>query len=176
MKRSTKISPIMYKLLIEKVMDGFSVTEARGVLLDLEEGPQEPHVARKRVYRLIWQYQKRGWLRSEGKGWNKRYFQTEKFGLLQVEPRKAKQCEASIKECDSDYSVLFNESNEYKGELEVVLGEIDEYQSLRCRFPALESKLIPLLQQSKQRSAHLLGKVNVLTNVLSTLSEGKKTC
>lgn len=166
----------MYKLLIEKVMDGFSVTEAKDVLLEHREAPREHHETRKRVYRLIWQYQKRGWLRSEGKGWDKRYFQTDKFRLLQVEPRKAKLCEAFIKEYDSDYSVLFNENNEYKGELEVVLGEIEEYQSLRYRFPELESKLIPLLQQSKQRSAHLLGKVNVLTNVLSTLFEGKKTC
>ncbi|MCB5361729.1 hypothetical protein [Vibrio lentus] len=176
MKRSTKISAVMHKLLIEKRMDGFSVMEMRDALINLKEATQDPDEARKRVYRQIWQYQKRNWLRSEGEGRRKRYFQTEAFKELDVTPRKNAKRETLIKECTPDYSVLFRESNEYKGELEIVLGEIDEYQSLRCRFPELESRLTPLLQQAKERSAHLLGKVNVLTNVLTTLSEDCQSC
>ncbi len=174
MKRSTKISALMYKLLIEKRMDGFSVIEARDSSLSLEDETQDLVEARKRIYRQIWQYQKKNWLRSEGEGRSKRYFQTEQFKVLQVTGQKT--VEPLIKARSADYSVLFRESKEYKGELEIVLGEIDEYQSLKYRFPELESKLTPLLQQAKQRSAHLLGKVNVLTNVLNVLSEGKKTC
>lgn len=75
-----------------------------------------------------------------------------------------------------DYSVLVSERNQYKGELEIVLGEIDEYQSLKVRFPELEPKLIMLLDEAKERSAYLLGKVNGLTNVLKMLYEGKQTC
>ncbi|KAB2824225.1 hypothetical protein [Aliivibrio finisterrensis] len=174
MKRSMKISALMYKLLIEKKMDGFSIIEARDSSLSLEDETHDLVEARKRIYRQIWQYQKRNWLRSEGAGRSKRYFQTDQFRVLQVTAQK--KVEPLIKERNSDYSVLFRESKEYKGELEIVLGEIDEYQSLRYRFPELENKLTPLLQQAKQRSAHLLGKVNVLTNVLNVLSEGKKTC
>ncbi len=61
---------------------------------------------------------------------------------------------------NQDYSVLVSERNQYKGELEIVLGEIDEYQSLNVRFPELEPKLITLLDEAKERSACLLGKVN----------------
>ena len=91
-------------------------------------------------------------------------------------PRRKSEREVSVKQSTSDYSVLFRESNEYKGELEIVLGEIDEYQSLRYRFPELESRLSPLLQQAKERSAHLLGKVNGLTNVLKALSDDNLPC
>lgn len=75
-----------------------------------------------------------------------------------------------------DYSVLVSERNQCKGELEIVLGEIDEYQSLKARFPELEPKLITLLEEAKERSAYLLGKVNGLTNILKVLYEGKQAC
>ncbi|MBF4249528.1 MULTISPECIES: hypothetical protein [Vibrio] len=176
MKRSTKISAVMHKLLIEKRMDGFSVMEMRDALINLKEAAQNPDEARKRVYRQIWQYQKRNWLRSEGEGRRKRYFQTKVFKDLDVAPRKKAKRETLIKESAPDYSVLLRESNEYKGELEIVLGEIDEYHSLKCRFPELESRLVPLLQQARERSAQLLGKMNGLENVLKTLSEGDQPC
>jgi len=176
MKRSIKISAVMHNLLIEKRMDGFSVIEARDASLNIADGIKNLDEARKKVYRQIWQYQQRGWLRTEGEGRNKRYFQTEQFKYLEVLPRRKAKRESSITEATSDYSVLFRESNEYKGELEIVLGEINEYQSLRCRFPELESRLSPLLQQAKERSAHLLGKMNGLTNVLKTLSEDGQLC
>ncbi|MEZ9200791.1 hypothetical protein AB4151_00095 [Vibrio splendidus] len=176
MKRSTRISAVMFKLLIEKRMDGFSVIEARDASLNDGDGIQNLDEARKKVYRQIWQYQQRGWLRSEGEGRNKRYFQTEQFMDLEAAPRRKAEREASKKQTTPDYSVLFRESNEYKGELELVLGEIDEYQSLRCRFPELESRLMPLLQHARERSAHLLGKMNGLENVLKTLSEGYQPC
>ena len=76
MKRSTRISAVMFKLLIEKRMDGFSVIEARDASLSDGDGTQKLDEARKKVYRQIWQYQQRGWLRSEGEGRSKRYFQT----------------------------------------------------------------------------------------------------
>ncbi|CAE6879955.1 Transcriptional regulator VspR [Vibrio sp. B1FIG11] len=176
MKRSIRISAVMHKLLVEDEMDGFSVVEVRDASLKLEEGTQNSDEARKKVYRQIWQYQQRGWLRSEGKGRNKKYFQTEQFRELQTVPRKKAKREVLRKECSPDYSILLRESNEYKGELEIVLGEIDEYQSLRCRFPELENRLTPLLQQARERSAHLLGKINGLTNLLNTLSEGSQPC
>ena len=166
----------MHKLLIEKRMDGFSVIEARDASLNIADGIKNIDEARKKVYRQIWQYQQRGWLRSEGEGRNKRYFQTEQFIELEVVPRRPSEREVSVKQSTSDYSVLFRESSEYKGELEIVLGEIDEYHSLKCRFPELESRLTPLLQQAKERSAHLLGKVNGLTNVLKTLSDDNLQC
>ncbi|MGR5512232.1 hypothetical protein ACPV4Q_15015 [Vibrio diabolicus] len=75
-----------------------------------------------------------------------------------------------------NYSILNCERNEYKGELEIVLGEVDEYQSIVSRFPELKNKLAPLHQEVKDRAALLLGKVNVLTKVLNTLYEGDEQC
>ncbi len=174
MKRSMKISAEMYKLLIERTMDGFSVIELRDEFIALKGSFVDPDEARKKVYRQILRFIKKGWLRSEGSGRQKRYFQTDTFKALYVEPKSGK-VDIEI-DLNHDYSVLVSECNQYKGELEIVLGEIDEYQSLKVRFPELEPKLIPLLDEAKERSAYLLGKVNGLTNVLKMLYEGKQTC
>ncbi|MDH5927385.1 hypothetical protein L8S13_13815 [Vibrio lentus] len=172
MKRSTKISAEMHKLLIEKRMDGFSVIELRDAFVSIDDSYVDLDDARRRIYRQILRFMKNNWLRNEGSGQQKRYFQTDLFKTLLVAPKQEFVDIASV----PDYSVLSHERNQYKGELEIVLGEIEEYQSLNCRFPELEPKLIPLLDKAKEHSAHLLGKVNGLTNVLQTLSEGKQTC
>ncbi|GAM75653.1 response regulator [Vibrio ishigakensis] len=57
-----------------------------------------------------------------------------------------------------------------------MLSEIDEYQSIIRRFEELEVKLEPLLEQARERSAQLLGKVNVLNTVINTLSEEVELC
>ncbi|WP_348236466.1 hypothetical protein [Vibrio parahaemolyticus] len=170
MKRSTKISAIMHNLLIEKGMDGFSVIELRDASI-LNEGCYiDPDEARKKVYRQILRFKKNNWLRCEGTGQKKRYFQTSLFKTLQISP-KQEVVKFNIASTP-DYSVLNREHSQYKAELEVVLGEIEEYQALYGRFPDLEVSIIPLLDQARERSARLLGKVNVLTNVLKTLSVG----
>ena len=147
-------------------MEGISVIEARDVSLNDVYGTQNLDEARKKDYRQICQYQQRGWLRSEGEGRNKRYFQTERFLELEVVPRRKSEREASVKQSASDYSVLFRESNEYKGELEIELGEIDEYHSLRCRFPELKSRLESIY--IGQESVNGIScKINVLNNILN---------
>lgn len=117
---------------------------------------------------------KHGWLRSEGSGHQKRYFQTEAFKAIQVEP-KLVNVDIEIAS-DQGYSVLTSEYNHYKRELEVVLGEINEYRSLNKRFPELEPKLVMLLKGAKERSVQLLGKVNGLKSVLRVLDEKNQTC
>ncbi len=174
MKRSTKISAEMHKLLIEKRMDGFSVVELRDAFVSIDNSCTDLDDARRKIYRQILRFIKHSWLRGEGSGQQKRYFQTDQFRSLQVNP---KQKSADVTHSlTPDYSVLSHERNQYKGELEIVFGEIDEYQSLRGRFPELDPKLIPLLEQARERSAHLLGRVNVLTSVLKTLSEDCQPC
>ncbi|MGR5287402.1 hypothetical protein ACP3V5_18950 [Vibrio maritimus] len=171
MKRSTKISVIMHKLLIEKGMDGFSVIELRDASLSISDLRKEPDEARKRLYRQILRFVRNGWLQSKGEGRDKRYFQTELFRSLNVKPKVGRENATS-----PDYSVLRHERNQYKAELEIVLGEIDEYQSINRRFPELEQRLNPMLQQARDRSAHLFGKVNVLTNVINSISSDVTEC
>ncbi|USD58783.1 hypothetical protein J4N45_14595 [Vibrio sp. SCSIO 43140] len=174
MKQSTKINAIMHNLLIEKGMDDFSVIELRDAYLSTSECKVDPDEARRKVYRQILRFMKNNWLGCKGEGRQRRYFQTDLFHSLYVTPR-SESAELATK-IVSDYSVLVHERNQYKGELEIVLGEIDEYQSLLGRFPELEKKLRPLLEQAREHSAQLLGKVNVLTKVLKTLMPDNRKC
>ncbi|PLC59368.1 hypothetical protein [Photobacterium carnosum] len=174
MKRSNKISLLMTKLLIKNALDGFTVMELRDASINTEGISSDLEEARKKVYRQIYRFEKNNWLRSEGSGQKKRYFQTELFKKSFLTTQKD-EIEANT-QATYDYSILNIERNQYKGELEIVLGEIKEYKALRCRFPELESKVIPLLDNSKERAAHLLGKVNVLSNILNVISEGKQAC
>ncbi|RKF14348.1 hypothetical protein DBZ36_16965 [Alginatibacterium sediminis] len=174
MKRSKKISAVMHKLLIEKGMDGFSVIEARDASLSQDGISSDLREARKQIYRQILRYEQKNWLRSEGQGQQKRYFQTAVARDLQ----NIEQQEAVEESTDSilTFETLSKERNTYQAELEISVGEVEEYQSLMSRFPQLDSKLIPLLKRSRGRSAHLLGKINGLTNVLEALKQDQKTC
>ncbi|MDF4990398.1 hypothetical protein P3674_22055, partial [Vibrio parahaemolyticus] len=74
MKRSTKISAMMHKLLIEKEMDGFSVVELRDAFISTDNSGTDPDEARRMVYRQIRRFTNNSWLITEGKGQKKRYF------------------------------------------------------------------------------------------------------
>jgi len=174
MRRPIKISAEMYNLLIERTLDGFSVIELRDEFIVLKGSNMDSDEARKKVYRQILRFSKQGWLRCEGSGRQKRYFQTNIFKALHVEP-KSKNIDIEITS-NHNYSMLISELKQCKGDLEVVRGEIKEYQSLNRRFPELDAKLTPLREQAIDRSAHLLGKVNVLTRVLETLSDDSPIC
>lgn len=172
----------MYKLLIEKEMDAFSIIEARDALLQIESSNLDANEIRKKIYRQLWLFQQNGWLNSIGSGRQKRFYVTDEFRKLSVVSKKRtlvpntrspKQCSVDR---EHDYSVLVKERKEHEGELKIVLGEIDEYRALQARFPTLEDTIAPLLQCSKLRSAELLGKVNVLTNVLKSLTIEELTC
>ena len=79
MKRARRISAVMHKLLIEHGLDGFTVLEARDLWLSFGNVDSNPAEARKKVYRAIFHFEKKSWLRSEGSGRKKRYFQAEQF-------------------------------------------------------------------------------------------------
>ncbi|WP_102523693.1 hypothetical protein [Vibrio tapetis] len=176
MKPSKKISADMHKLLIEKRMDGFSIVEAREASLSGKAMPNELGKYHQRIYRQIWQLEKKNWLRSEGYGKSKRYFKTAVFESFQFHLKTNNKRSYAAENINSNYSVLVYERNEAQGELEVVLGEIEEYRSLKNRFPELESRLTPFQEDATERSARLLSRVNVLTKVLKTLTEGAKEC
>ena len=176
MKRARRISAVMHKLLIEHGLDGFTVLEARDLWLSFGNVDSNPAEARKKVYRAIFHFEKRSWLRSVGSGRKKRYFQTDQFQELHDNVTTNNQADIKPHSPVQDYSVLNNERNEYKGELEILLGEVEEYKSITSRFPELKNKLAPLHQEAKDRAALLLGKVNVLTKVLNTLYEGDEPC
>ncbi|HDM8044642.1 TPA: hypothetical protein P0E04_002815 [Vibrio campbellii] len=170
MKRTRKVGPLMHKLLIENEMDGFSVVELRDAACLIDQDFSDLNLARRLIYRQILRFIKNNWLRSEGAGKQKRYFQTEQFRAVQEESK----LNIVGTECASkfDYSILVHERNQSRGELEIVFGEINEYQSLNERFPELVPMLTPHFKLAKERSAQLLGKINVLTNAINVLTKG----
>ncbi|TVU62276.1 hypothetical protein FQP88_12270 [Vibrio atlanticus] len=172
MKRSLTISDEMHNLLIKKEMDGFLVVELRDAFVSINDSYVDLDDARRKVYRQLLRLVRNNWLRVEGTGQQKRYFQTDLFKGLQIDTASDEVTFST----SSDYSVLRHERNQYKGELEIVFGEINEYQSLCSRFPELEPRLLPLLEQAREHSAQLLGRVNVLTSVLKTLCEDNQSC
>ena len=142
MNRSQKINEYIYKLLIEKNMDGFSVVEARDVARFFPESPKDINELRKIVYRQLLKCIESGWLRCEGSHREKRYFKTDEFNSLSFKPRKPKSRvrkslpKVSVTNQDSnDYSELTVERNRLKGELEVTLSEIDKYKRLKEQYP-----------------------------------------
>ncbi|EHR6472061.1 hypothetical protein [Vibrio parahaemolyticus] len=174
MVRPRRISAVMHKLLIEKGMDGFSVVELRDAAISIEGLDSNLHEMRKKVYRQILRFEKKSWLESEGSGRKKRYYQTALFKDLHSMHKG--EITGLRQSTIDDYPSLKRERSEYKGELSIVIGKIDMCQSLMTRFPELESTLTPLLHEASENSASLLGKINLLNQVITILSEGQETC
>ncbi|WP_372378053.1 hypothetical protein ACBZ91_01375 [Vibrio natriegens] len=177
MKRSQKINVYIYKLLIEKKMDGFSVVEARDVARLFPESPKDINEVRKIVYRQILRCLENEWLRCEGSGREKRYFKTDKFNSLSFEPRKPKlrvkrtAPKGSVtNQVTNDYSELIVERNKLKGELEVTLGEIDKYKVLKGQYPEQFQLLDGLQFVANEKAALFMGNINAITNMLNSLS------
>ncbi|MBF4336836.1 hypothetical protein P4S52_15385 [Vibrio sp. SA48] len=169
MKKVIRINPYMFNLLIEKGMDDFSVIDARDALLNSSVIFSSKDDARKYIYKQLLSFEEKGWLSTIGTHRSKRYHQTSEFKALTVEPRVASKNKVNVdpivtQTADTPLNVLEQEKKQYEGELEITLGEIEEYQSLLTRFPHNRQKMQPLFNTARERSAKLLGKINALTN------------
>ncbi|CAK4068622.1 hypothetical protein [Vibrio sp. 16] len=174
MKETYKIDSVMSKLLIDNEMDGFSVVKLRDEALKLDETSDDIDAERKRIYRQILRFLKKGWLRSQGEGRSKIYFVTDEFKALQTQPKDNRSRKKTIN--FNGQSILREELRQSQGELEIALGEIDEYQSLIDRFPELVISLGEHLSAKRIHSARLLGKVNALSNALNSLRPEARRC
>ncbi|MEZ9906561.1 hypothetical protein AB4343_17255 [Vibrio breoganii] len=166
----------MYKLLIENEMNGFSVTELRDASLVLDGVTADIDQARRKIYRQILKLLGEGFLTFTGKGRSKRYYATDEMKALAI---KIKVRQDPNKNSNSskqllNYSMLKNEQGHTKDELQVVLGEIDEFKSLIERFPSLSKYLQPQLSKARIQSAKLQGKINALSITLREIDlEGR---
>ncbi len=180
MKRSQKINVYVYKLLIEKKMDGFTVIEARDIARSFTESPKDIDELRKIVYRQMRKCEDCGWLRSEGSGREKRYYKTDTFKSQSFEPRKLRVKHhdsklSPINKPSNDYVKLTVERNQLKGELEVTLGEIDKYKDLKEQYPEQKLLIERLQVTANEKAAVFMGNINAITNILNSLSYESKT-
>ncbi|MGF1727820.1 hypothetical protein [Photobacterium nomapromontoriensis] len=172
MKQIKAINPYMYKLLIEKEMDDFSVLEARDELVASDSSLTNLDEARRLVYRHIMSFERRGWLMPSGNGRAKKYAQSEVFKqlVLQLKPQQTLLLQdRALAPYPCSLMALAKEKKQHEGELAITLGEVEEYQSLIARFPENHDALLPLFTEAKERSAKLLGKMNALSNAIQTL-------
>jgi hypothetical protein len=181
MANPTKINTLMYKLLIEKELNNFTVVGARNALLNASNEISDRNEARRMIYRQIWEFEKKGWLISKGQGRDKSYQQSEIFLNLDVapaslaQPVKKRKNPVEVKP-NRDLEILKSRMGEYEGELAIVLGEVEEYQALMEQFPAQNKTLQSLFIEAKERSANLLGKVNALSKLIQSNTNQGISC
>lgn len=175
MKQPKTINAYMYKLMIEKDMDDFSVIEARDVLVSLADELTDLDEARRLIYRQILSFERKGWLVHHGVGREKRYFKTDEFKQLSFKSRQGKKKTVRAEKEITCLSELVAEQSAYEGELAITLGEMEEYQALMGRFPQQRRVLNPLFDECKERSAKLLGKINAIANVLKVSKQKMDT-
>ncbi len=169
----------MYKLLIEQSLDGFSVLQLRDAALNLPETKTDKPKTRKLVYRQILRFKANGWLEEKGSGRQKKYYKTTAFFEQKFETKKESEPQGSDTLSEPDemgYEVLSKELSQYQGELEIVLAEIEEYRSLKGRFPQLEPTIKILLEEARINSARVLGKVNGVTKLLNNINQSGLKC
>ncbi|HIF9216999.1 TPA: hypothetical protein ACX6QF_002503 [Photobacterium damselae] len=171
MNNPQKINTVMYALLVERQMNNFSVLEARDALLNTNGIPKNLDKARRLIYRQILYFENKGWLTSKGIGRDRRYSQTSKFKELTTQPKQRLQQIPLNNLTLQSYAVLDKERKQYLADLDIVLGEIDEYQSIIERLPELEQTVLPLYERAKKRSDLLLRKVNIYENILDSIKE-----
>jgi len=167
----------MFELLIEKGMDKFSVVELRDGFLKIMLEKHSLDEARKYVYRQILAFIRKGWLKCEGQGRQKIYIKSDLFNSLGFTDenaiKKASMAPKNPTSVDS-YTLLTKEKSNSEGELAIILGEVEEYQTLMSRFPTLNNSLKILFEEAKDRSAKHLGKINALSKVIE-LSRSEHT-
>jgi hypothetical protein len=175
--KTQKINKYMFALLIEKGMDKFSVVELRDGFLKIMLEKHSLDEARKYVYRQILAYIRKGWLKCEGQGRQKIYIKSDLFNSLGFNvanaTKKASLAPKDLTSIDS-YTLLTKEKSNSEGELAIILGEVEEYQTLMSRFPTLNNSLKILFEEAKDRSAKHLGKINALSKVIE-LSRSEHT-
>ncbi|ALS33050.1 hypothetical protein PTRA_a1909 [Pseudoalteromonas translucida KMM 520] len=182
MPQVIKLNQHIYSLLLEKECNGFTIVELRDELLTVTDTYQDIDEARKFIYRQTTALERKEILISKGSGRNKKYFKSELFNKVTFEPKQvAIEQEISIS-CNTDnqasplVETLLNEKNQFEAELAILLGEVDEYKALQKRFPDHLNLFYSALDDAKNNSAKLLGKVNALTTVLSSLNNGAQQC
>lgn len=182
MPQVIKLNHHIYSLLIEKECNGFTIVELRDELLTVTDKYQDIDEARKFIYRQTTALERKDLLTSKGSGRRKKYFKTELFNNATFVAKQAViQQEKSISShTDNQISplveTLLNEKKQFEAELAILLGEVDEYKALQKRFPEHLRLFYSALDDAKNNSAKLLGKVNALTTILASLNNGTPQC
>lgn len=182
MSQIIKLNQYIYSLLIEKECNGFTIVELRDELLILTDTCQDIDEARKFIYRQMTALKRKELLKAKGSGRHKKYFKTELFNSstfvakqVVIEQEKLS-ISNNVNQPSPLFEVILNEKKQFEAELAILLGEVDEYKALEKRFPEYLGLFHSALDDAKNNSAKLLGKVNALTTVLALIESGASQC
>ena len=187
MNKTPKLLKSMYNLLIEKNMDSFSILQARDELLKSTDRFSDENEARKFIHRQVHHLASKGYLIILGAGRQKRFKKTDLFNKTEFsvrtenpQPKHTNRKNELNKQTfvrHGDYVVLLEERNQYQGELAISRAEAEEYKALLGRFPERSSLLFPLHSAAKDRSATILGKMNAVNALISSIEQdGTQMC
>lgn len=180
MSKAVSLNEHIYNLLIIRGINQFTVTEARDALMEQSEYFSDEIEARKVVYRQILRLLNKGLLAKTNSEASQtvKYFKTEQFSQTDftLKHKKKSVNDAQVitsKQTVHDvtdffWSILEKEKLTHEADLQIVLGELEEFKRLLSRFPEKREHFESFYFEAKERSTTLLGKVNALTKVLNT--------
>nr|USN27210.1 transcriptional regulator VspR [synthetic construct]VVV03653.1 Transcriptional regulator VspR [Aliivibrio wodanis] len=188
MSNKVKLNEVVFKILIENKLDGFTVSDMRDSVLEVSDLFESKEAAGTFAYRQIFALEKKKLLAKSEKVDGKKltYYQTELLLNSQVTMKsyefkeRAKRTsvipKASISSKEKPISELLKavtkQKTQYEAELTMVLSETEEVKHVMSSFPDESTHLQALYLDLRNQSATLCGKVNALTKIIQ-LDEGK---
>jgi len=170
--RQRKIDQFLYRLLVEKSLDKFTVLNLRDAYIRESQVPISPKEARNRVYALIHRYTKQGLLVKETKQNSREsiYSKTSQFHCTEF-------YHSSSKNTDDKRNIYSNSTqsigeiekklDQYQVDLLASIAESEEYMKLYETNPELKEALEPNYHQAREQSSKLLGQIKALKAVIS---------
>ncbi|EHR1107770.1 phage tail tape measure protein [Vibrio parahaemolyticus] len=180
MRKKLTLNEYIHILLIDKNLNGVSVTSLRDELLKLTHNYGNAPKARKFVYRQLLRLEKQGLLSTTGTGRDKTYHKTDRFHELQLvlEPENnvpTKTFQRRVLE-DSVLDELMLEKARCSAELEFAVAGIDEYRSLAKKLPIFESELLAKSEFARERSVQYTVKLEALIYAIELNQNGAAKC
>lgn len=167
MSKKVDMNVFLHFLLVIKEMNGFTVSEAKDVLLLETTEFTDPVETRKFIYRQLTRNVEKGLLkRSEkpdGKVKKVLYSKTNLFFTAKIEAT-SRNTKTDLN--DNKHNKLLTKLNHYKAELLLNIGESEAYKELYSDFPELVDELQPQYNEARDNNTKILGKIRAIEGLL----------
>lgn len=190
MSNKVKLNEVVFKILIENKLDGFTVSDMRDSVLEVSDLFESKEAAGTFAYRQIFALEKKKLLAKSEKVDGKKltYYQTElllnsqvimksyefkeRAKRTSVIPKATASISSKEKPTSELLKAVIKQKTQYEAELTMILSETEEVKHVMSSFPDESTHLQALYLDLRNQSATLCGKVNALTKIIQ-LDEGK---
>lgn len=175
MARKIKFDKDLIEILLTPSFDNFTVLELRSAYLaNSTNSPISKIEARRFVYRHIRRLEKKGLLqKKESSGGSRRVYYSKTKDLCEaIFEHQSENEVSSVKGLNLDiekevYSELQLKRSRYKSDLLITLGEMEEYRSLRERFPELADYMEGIYRQASEECSKVHGRIKAIEKLLT---------